>query len=106
MRDAKHARWKAVVANVPLLPVGKGVRRKIGESSAPRKLIMASKSRRELIEEMLVEDPTDAFLHYGLAMEYVSAGQFDEAIRRFRHLIGIAPEYVPAYLQIAQALVH
>lgn len=66
---------------------------------------MAGKSRREMIEEMLAEDPTDPFLHYGLAMEYVSAGQLDDAIRRFQHLIGIAPDYVPAYLQVAQALV-
>src|SRR5271156_3698584 len=35
---------------------------------------MPAKSRKQQIEEMLVEDPDDPFLRYGLAMEYASEG--------------------------------
>jgi thioredoxin-like negative regulator of GroEL len=66
---------------------------------------MAGKSRKQQIEEMLAEDPNDPFLNYGLAMEHVGAGQDQDAVGRFEHLIQIAPDYVPAYLQAAQASV-
>jgi predicted Zn-dependent protease len=66
---------------------------------------MAGKSRKQQIEEMLAEEPNDPFLNYGLAMEYVSAGDHEQAVQRFDHLIRVAPDYVPAYLQAGQALV-
>ena|SRR5437867_9592978 len=66
---------------------------------------MTEKSRKERLEEMLVETPDDAFLHYGLAMEYVSEGNDDEAVRRFRRMFDVAPDYVAAYQQAGQALV-
>jgi predicted Zn-dependent protease len=66
---------------------------------------MSDKTRRQQLEEMLAEDPNDPFLHYGLAMEYVSAGGDAEAVRRFQQLFAVAPDYVPAYLQAGQALV-
>lgn len=65
---------------------------------------MAAKSRKEQLEEMLADDPTDPFLHYGLAMEYVSAGDDRTAVERFRQLLAVVPDYVPAYLQAGQAL--
>jgi predicted Zn-dependent protease len=66
---------------------------------------MTGKSRKQQIEEMLADEPNDPFLNYGLAMEHVSSGDHEEAVRRFEHLIRIAPDYVPAYLQTAQAMV-
>lgn len=65
---------------------------------------MSVKSRKEQLEEMLAEDPRDPFLHYGLAMEYASAGDDRTAVERFRQLLAVAPDYVPAYLQAGQAL--
>ena len=65
---------------------------------------MTGKSRKEQIQAMLADDPTDPFLHYGLAMEYVSDGADEEAVRCLRELFKVAPEYVPAYLQGGQAL--
>jgi Flp pilus assembly protein TadD len=62
------------------------------------------KSRREQLEELLAEMPDDPFVHYGLAMEHVSAGQDSEALRRFQDLITRIPDYVPAYLQAGQTL--
>jgi tetratricopeptide (TPR) repeat protein len=61
-------------------------------------------TRKEQLEEMLKDEPNDAFLHYGLAMEFVSDGNDLEAVKRFRQLIEVAPEYIPAYHQAGQAL--
>lgn len=64
-----------------------------------------AKSRREQIEAMLADDPHDAFLRYGLAMEHVSAGDLEGARRTFEEMFALTPEYVPAYLQAGQLLV-
>lgn len=65
---------------------------------------MTGKSRKQQIEEMLAEDPHDAFLRYGLAMEHVSAGQDEEAVRCFEQLLQTTPDYVPGYMQAGRAL--
>jgi cytochrome c-type biogenesis protein CcmH/NrfG len=66
---------------------------------------MSEKTRKQMLEEMLAEDGSDPFLHYGLAMEYVAAGDDAQAVARFEQLWAVAPDYVPAYLQAGQALV-
>lgn len=66
---------------------------------------MTGKSRKQQIEEMLAEDPNDPFLRYGLAMEYVSAGQDEEAVHSFEQLLQASPDYVPGYMQAGRALV-
>lgn len=66
---------------------------------------MAPRSRKEMLEEMLAQEPADPFLHYGLAMEYVSEGNDLEAVSRFKQMFVDSPDYVPAYLQAGQALV-
>lgn len=65
---------------------------------------MTGKSRKQQLEAMLAEDPNDPFLRYGLAMEHVSAGQDEEALRCFRELLQVAADYVPAYMQAGRAL--
>ena len=65
---------------------------------------MAGKSRKQQIEDLLAADPNDAFLRYGLAMEYVSEGDDAGAVRCFRELLAAAPDYVPAYMQAGLAL--
>ncbi len=65
---------------------------------------MAAKNRKEQIETMLTENPSDPFLNYCLAMEWVSAGDDDAAVRAFSRLIELDANYVPAYLQAGQAL--
>ena len=64
---------------------------------------MTAKSRKQQIEEMLAEDPNDPFLRYGLAMEYISAGDDAGAAKCLQELIAVTPDYVPAYLQLGQA---
>jgi predicted Zn-dependent protease len=66
---------------------------------------VSAKSRKEQIEELLAQDPSDPFLRYGLAMEYVSAGDDESAVRSLRELAAASPNYVPAYQQLGQALV-
>jgi predicted Zn-dependent protease len=65
---------------------------------------MATKSRKQQLEEMLAMDPDDPFLRYGLAMECISEGDDEGALNRFQALCGEFPDYVPAYLQGGQAL--
>jgi Flp pilus assembly protein TadD len=65
---------------------------------------MTGKTRRQQIEELLAEDPDDAFLRYGLAMEHVSEGDDESAVRCLENLTAVAADYVPAYLQLGQAL--
>jgi hypothetical protein len=67
---------------------------------------MARTPRMAQIEAMLAEDPDDAFLRYGLAMEHASAGDDEDCVKVLRDLIAraAATPYVPAYLQCGQAL--
>ena len=63
--------------------------------------------RMAQIEAMLAEDPDDAFLRYGLAMEHASAGDDAGCVTVLGDLIArtAAAPYIPAYLQAGQALV-
>ena len=63
---------------------------------------MTAKSRKQQLEEMLAEDPNDPFLHYGLAMEHVGQGDDEGAVRCFKELLAVAPDYLPAYLMTGQ----
>jgi Tfp pilus assembly protein PilF len=67
---------------------------------------MALTERMTQLTAMLAEDPTDAFLRYGLAMEHMSQGDDATAVSVLRELITINldPPYVPAFLQAGQAL--
>jgi trans-2-enoyl-CoA reductase len=61
----------------------------------------------EQIEAMLADDPDDAFLRYGLAMEHASSGDDAACVEVLRDLIArtsTTTPYVPAYLQAGQAL--
>jgi hypothetical protein len=68
---------------------------------------MARTPRMAQIEAMLADDPDDAFLRYGLAMEHASAGDDAACAAVLGDLIArkAADPYIPAYLQAGQALV-
>jgi hypothetical protein len=59
------------------------------------------------LEALLAEDPDDAFLRYGLALEHASSGDHAECVNILLDLIARtrANPYVPAFLQCGQALV-
>jgi Tfp pilus assembly protein PilF len=62
------------------------------------------KSRRQMLEEFVVEKPDDTFSRYGLAMECMNSGDASAAESHFRALLERNPDYVPAYLMFAQML--
>lgn len=67
---------------------------------------MPKTPRMAQIEAMLADDPDDAFLRYGLAMEHASAGDDAACAEVLKELIArkAAAPYIPAYLQAGQAL--
>jgi predicted Zn-dependent protease len=65
---------------------------------------MTTNTRKEQIQDMLTDEPNDPFLRYGLAMEYISDGNDDEAARQLVDLAKVCPDYVPAYHQAGQVL--
>ncbi len=68
---------------------------------------MARTPRMAQIEAMLADDPDDAFLRYGLAMEHASGGDDAVCVEVLRDLIArtVAIPYIPAFLQVGQALI-
>jgi tetratricopeptide (TPR) repeat protein len=66
---------------------------------------MSGNTRREKLEQMLADNPDDPFLRYGLAMEHLSQGDQETAVRCFEELLKRSPDYVPGYLQAGQALI-
>ena len=61
-------------------------------------------TRREKIEAMLVEDPTDTFLRYSLAMELDKEGANDASLAKLTELANDTPPYVPAFFMAGQQL--
>jgi len=49
--------------------------------------------------DMSKKTPTKAIVWYGLAMEYRSRKQFDDATAAFAQCLAVDPGYVPAYFQ-------
>ena len=60
--------------------------------------------RLEILKSMVAQKPTDTFARYGLAMEYRNTGDLESAMREFRELMAIAPDYSPAYFHGGQTL--
>jgi len=61
-------------------------------------------SRREKIEAMLVDDPSDTFLRYSLAMELDKEGEHDRSLEKLNGLTQDDPPYVPAFFMAGQQL--
>jgi tetratricopeptide (TPR) repeat protein len=54
-------------------------------------------SRLEQLLELLKAEPNDAFLRYGVAMEYAKASRFEDAMKEFEELLRRDANYVAAY---------
>ncbi len=61
-------------------------------------------SRREKIEAMLEEDPTDTFLRYSLAMELDKETEHQRSLELLAGLSHDDPPYVPAFFMAGQQL--
>ena len=57
-----------------------------------------------MLNEILQQNPGDAFARYGLAMAYAAEGKAEESLREFQTTIEHNPDYVPAYQMSAQEL--
>jgi predicted Zn-dependent protease len=62
------------------------------------------KTRRQKLEELLAQNPNDAFSRYGIALECAREGDHATADSHYRTLLQNSPDYVPAYLMYAQML--
>jgi predicted Zn-dependent protease len=56
------------------------------------------------LNEILTQDPTNAFARYGLAMEHNTQGNTEAALAEFNTCIQNNPDYVPAYQMSVQTL--
>jgi cytochrome c-type biogenesis protein CcmH/NrfG len=56
------------------------------------------------LNEILTQNPNDAFARYGLAMEYSNQGDLDRALAEFTTLLKVNPDYTAGYFMAAQAL--
>jgi len=63
-----------------------------------------SNSRYTILLEMLEKQPTDLFLQYALAMEYLGMHKYDKAQILFEQIIGVDQHYVAAYYQLGKLL--
>jgi predicted Zn-dependent protease len=61
--------------------------------------------RTLMLNQVLAQNPNDAFARYGLAMEYMNSGQIDRALEEFSKLLSLHPDYTAGYFMAAQALV-
>ena len=57
-----------------------------------------------MLNEILTQNPTDAFARYGLAMEYSNAGEVERALEEFGKLLSAHPDYSAGYFMAAQTL--
>ncbi|MBL9122466.1 MAG: hypothetical protein JNG90_02460 [Planctomycetaceae bacterium] len=65
---------------------------------------MSTPTRREQLETLLADDPGDAFLRYGLALELEKSGEHAASLDLLAGLTRDEPPYVPAYFMAAQQL--
>jgi tetratricopeptide (TPR) repeat protein len=60
--------------------------------------------RMAMLNEILTQNPDDAFARYGLAMEYSKSGETERALQEFSKLLEANPDYTPGYFMAAQTL--
>jgi Tfp pilus assembly protein PilF len=62
------------------------------------------KTRREMLEEFVAQDPNDSFPRYALALEFEKDGRVDEAVSQLREVISRDSRYVAAYHHLGRLL--
>ena len=60
--------------------------------------------RVAMLNEILTQNPNDAFARYGLAMEYSNGGDAERAVEEFGKLLATHPDYTAGYFMAAQTL--
>jgi cytochrome c-type biogenesis protein CcmH/NrfG len=62
------------------------------------------KTRREMLEEFVAQDPDDSFSRYALALELEKESRAGEAVPQLREVIARDPSYVAAYYHLGRLL--
>lgn len=57
-----------------------------------------------MLNEILAQNPADAFARYGLAMEYAGRGETGPSLVEFDRLLNQHPDYTAGYFMAAQTL--
>jgi tetratricopeptide (TPR) repeat protein len=60
--------------------------------------------RVAMLNEILSQNPNDAFARYGLALEYSNQGNIESALAEFGKLLSSHPDYTAGYFMAAQTL--
>jgi tetratricopeptide (TPR) repeat protein len=60
--------------------------------------------RKEQLISLIEKEPQDIFLHYALAMEYMSESDIENAIAKLEWIRNINPSYLPVYYQLGNLL--
>jgi predicted Zn-dependent protease len=60
--------------------------------------------RIDMLNEILAQNPSDAFARYGLAMEFSKIGDVEKALQEFEKLLSAHPDYTAGYFMAAQTL--
>jgi cytochrome c-type biogenesis protein CcmH/NrfG len=66
--------------------------------------LKAMKTRREMLEEFVAQDPNDSFSRYALALEFEKESRPQEALPQLREVITRDPGYVAAYYHLGRLL--
>ena len=64
------------------------------------------KSRLEILQEFVENDPHDSFSRYALGQEYMNLDRIDKAIVTFERLAETDPDYVAVYYHLGGVLEH
>jgi cytochrome c-type biogenesis protein CcmH/NrfG len=64
----------------------------------------AMKTRKEMLEEFVAQDPNDSFSRYALALELEKETGPREAVDQLREVVSRDPGYVAAYQQLGRML--
>jgi predicted Zn-dependent protease len=62
-----------------------------------------SEDRIEALKQLLEQEPHDTMLLFGLGNEFLSSGQYTEAIPYFEEAVRVDPEYAAVYVYLARA---
>jgi len=57
-----------------------------------------------MLNEILSQNPNDAFARYGLALEHSKLGEVERALEEFGKLLAKHPDYTAGYFMAAQTL--
>jgi tetratricopeptide (TPR) repeat protein len=61
-------------------------------------------NRIEMLNDILAQNPNDAFARYGLALEYSNQNETEKAMSEFGKLLSAHPDYTAGYFMAAQTL--